>query len=320
MKYIDSGSHDPYYNLALEEYVLLNFKDDDYLLLYNSDKSIVVGKYQNVFEEVNLLEVQKHKVPILRRISGGGTVYHDRNNLNYSMIMVYSRSTFSGYDTFLGPIIQALNNLGLMANKRRTCDIAIGDLKISGSAQTIKKDRILHHGTLLFDSDLEHLHELLKSTDGIIKSNAVKSYRSDVTNIRNHLPQKNMSLEAFKKLLLEELFPEGIRLRVLDDEDLIEIKKLADEKYRKWTWNYGASPKFTFKKEGEIQNTHFSVFLDVREGIVTRCELEGPFQENVHVDLIGVRYDFDEIRKVLQLSDEGLFSGVSMEELLRFFF
>jgi len=320
MRYIDSGSHDPYYNLALEEYVLLNFKDDDYLLLYNSDKSIVVGKYQNVFEEVNLLEVERQKIPILRRISGGGTVYHDRNNLNYSMIMEYSRTRLSGYDTFLLPMIQALNNLGIMASKRRTCDIAIGDFKISGSAQTIKKDRILHHGTLLFDSDLEHLHELLKTTDGIIKSNAVKSYRSNVTNIKNHLSQKSMSLDAFKELLLKEFFPEGIRQRVLQDDDLMNIRKLADGKYRKWTWNYGASPKFTFRKEGVIRNSHFSVFLDVREGIVTRCELEGAFQKNVPYDLIGIRYDYEDIRKTLLLSEKCRGTEVSLDELLGFFF
>ncbi len=320
MKYISTESKDPYYNLALEEYVLLNFKEEDYLLLWNSEKSIVVGKYQNVFEEVNLKEVKRQDIPVLRRISGGGTVYHDQNNLNYSMIMDYDRKKFNGYDPFLEPVIHALNEMGISAAKRRTCDIGIGDSKISGSAQTIKKDRILHHGTLLFDSDLGHLQELLKPTTGKIESKAVKSFPSPVTNIKDHLTNKEMTLDEFKGKLLEKLFPEGLRERVLTEDDLRHVRELANEKYRKWNWNYGGSPKFSFYKEGKIAEFPISVRLDVKDGLMTGCEIKGLYSTENLLDLIGVRYDYTEIKKVLSRKEEFHTGTVNLDDVLDYFF
>lgn len=319
MQYINSRSNDPYYNLALEEYVLLNLKEEDYLLLWSSDKSIVIGKYQNVYEEVNLKEVQRRGIPVLRRISGGGTVYHDRNNLNYSMIMDYSRNSFSSYDVFLDPMISALKGLGVPAGKRRACDIAIGDKKISGSAQTIKKDRILHHGTLLFDSDLKELHTLLKTTDGLIVSKAVKSFRSEVTNISDHLKGHVIEVDAFRNLLLKELFPEGIRERVLSEEEKKEIRKLALEKYQTWEWNYGFSPKFTYSKESRVNSKRLSVFLEVRKGYIHDCELEGISTEKDPLELTGLKYDLKEVSSQL-LSKKNLYNGFTLDDLLSLLF
>lgn len=320
MKYIQTKSNDPGYNLALEEYVLLNCKEENYLLLWANDQSIVVGKYQNVFEEVNLKEVNRQGIPVLRRISGGGTVYHDRNNLNYSMIMDFSRSKFNGYDAFLEPLILALNKMGIPAVKRRTCDIAIGESKISGSAQTIKKDRILHHGTLLFDSDLSHLHELLKPTSGIIESKAVKSFRSHVTNIKDHLENKEMTIDEFRENLLLELFPDGVTEKILSEEDMLEVRKLAEKKYSQWTWNYGGSPKFTFFKEGLLSNRPFSIRLGVKDGLITKSEVSGlPSNSNIF-DLIGRRYDYDDIKKAY-LENNHLLSKIrNVDEIIDCFF
>ena len=319
MRYIDSETHDPYYNLALEEYVLLNLKDDDYLLLWSSEKSVVVGKYQNIYEELNLKEIRKRKTPALRRISGGGTVYHDRNNLNYSMIMDYSRSRFSSYDVFLDPIIRALNELGVPAGKRRACDIAIGEKKISGSAQTIKKDRILHHGTLLFDSDLTELHELLRPTQGRVSSKAVKSFRSEVTNISAYW-QKKVTVAAFQTLLLGELFPAGVQERVLTEKEKGEIRKLAQKKYQSWDWTYGFSPKFTYQNEITVHKTALSVDMEVRNGVIHRCEFGGRSLEKHSGELIGVKYDLEYVEKKLASMKKDLLPDLTVEDLMRLVF
>lgn len=320
MKYISTGSHDPFYNLAFEEYVLRNIKDDSYLLLWSSEKSIVVGKYQNVFEEVNLVEARKQKVPVLRRISGGGTVYHDRNNLNYSMITDFSRGQFSGYDSFLDPVIQALNKMGVSAAKRRSCDIAVDGMKISGSAQTIKKDRILHHGTLLFNSDLEHLHELLKPSAGTFESKAVKSFRSPVTNILDHLDDRAMTIDDFRDHLLDALFPEGVIQKELEEKDLLEIRRLADEKYSKWLWNYGASPRFTFSREGVLFGMPFTIHLEVKEGEITQSEVHGLEKLLRNRTLMGTRYDYDEVSRILSIDMDQMPVGMSQDDIIRCFF
>lgn len=320
MRYISTESNDPYFNLAFEEYVLQNFKDEDYLLLWNSEPSIVVGKYQNVFEEVNLMEARRQGVPVLRRISGGGTVYHDKNNLNYSMIMEYSRVRFNGYDVFLEPMIQALNKMGISAAKRRSCDIAIEGLKISGSAQTIKKNRILHHGTLLFDSDLHHLHELLRPSEGSFESKAVKSFRSPVTNIKEHVADETMTLEMFKDKLLQELFPDGVKKRVLEERDIQEIRKLADEKYSRWDWNYGGSPKFTFTKSGILFGNPISVKLEVTDGEISFCEIISEERILMNRNFIGTRYDYDEIRRRLAEDSDLLSEEAKLEDVTECFF
>ena len=156
MYYIEGENKDPYYNLALEEYMMANYTKGTYLLLWINEDSIVMGKYQNAYEELNLKAIEEDGIPVVRRISGGGTVFHDKGNLNYSFITDADREK-GGYEEFLHPIIKSLNRLGIHAQKRNVCDIVIGDKKISGSAKCSRKGRVLQHGTLLFDSDLKKL-------------------------------------------------------------------------------------------------------------------------------------------------------------------
>ena len=158
MKYMKVTGTDIYYNLALEEYMFNKSSEESVLLLWKNDTSIVLGKYQNVYEEINIKEVSRKHISVARRNTGGGTVFHDRGNLNYSFITSCSSGMFSEYDEFIFPVLQALNGLGVPAQKRNNSDIAIGTSKISGSAQAVKSHRILHHGTLLFDADMEGLH------------------------------------------------------------------------------------------------------------------------------------------------------------------
>ena len=208
MKYMKVTGTDIYYNLALEEYMFNKSSEESVLLLWKNDTSIVLGKYQNVYEEINIKEVSRKHISVARRNTGGGTVFHDRGNLNYSFITSCSSGMFSDYDEFIFPVIKALNGLGVPAQKRNNSDIAIGTSKISGSAQAVKSHRILHHGTLLFDADMEGLHLLLKPSDGRFTSKAVKSVRSDVTNISDHLRDK-MTIDEFEEYLLENIISEN---------------------------------------------------------------------------------------------------------------
>lgn len=323
MKYIQNINDDTYYNLALEEYVFNHFKDDIYLLLWKNDNSIVLGKHQNVFEEINIKAVEEMGIKVARRNTGGGTVFHDKGNLNYSFMADYNPNSFIDYDTFLNPIISALESMGIHAVKRRTCDIAIDDKKISGSAQTIKGGRILHHGTLLFDSDLPMLIELLKKTEGKIVSKAIKSVTSTVTNIKEHIYDKTMTIDEFKALLLKDLFKGGAQEITLSEEQLVEIRELVENKYSKWQWNYGNSPKFSYEKERKVLGEAVNVKLNVEKGIVVSCEITGnklPYKDIERI-VIGSRYSYNEIAsKLEEIKTLSNIKNIDIEELTSCFF
>ena len=319
MKVIDGTSTDVYFNLAMEEYIFKNFMDTDYLILWKNHDSIVLGKHQNIFEEINLLAVEKSGIRVARRNTGGGTVFHDEQNLNYSFITSQEEG-FSNYDQFLTPMIGALNKMGIPAAKRRNSDIAIGEQKISGSAQTIKKGRVLHHGTLLFDSDLSLLKKLLKPTEGKITSKSVKSVRSDVTNIKEHMGDPSLTLNAFKERLLENLFPDGCEKVSLTAADIAAIGVLVAEKYSQWEWNYGSSPKFNFEKQSLVtdkdgQSKKVVVNLEIIKGKIVGCQVKVDELANVEIQevLIGVRYGYQEILK--KLSGIGLVENIELDAL-----
>lgn len=294
MKFINSTSNNVYYNLAVEEYIFSNMIDDDFLLLWVNDPCIVVGKHQNIFEEVNCKEIQKNEVMVARRNSGGGTVFHDKGNLNFTIITDYNSDNFSGYDEFLSQIIKLLNEIGISAEKSKVCDIVIGDKKISGNAQSIKKKRVLHHGTLLFDSDLDALRTMLKPADGEFKSKAVKSVRSSVTNIIDHLGDKELDFDGFRNYVLHSFFVNGIDEIKLSEAEIEKIHELEKAKYTTWDWIYGFSPTFTFKKQDYFNNHQFDLYLVVEKGKIKECELKSKTLAVNKIEslLLGHRYDY----------------------------
>ncbi|HKM01507.1 MAG TPA: lipoate--protein ligase [Sedimentibacter sp.] len=319
MKYIESTIEDIYINLALEEYIYQNLKNDDYFMLWKNDNSIVLGKYQNTFEEINTKEAEKKGMKVARRNTGGGTVFHDKGNLNYSIIKNVGTNTFADYDSFLIPMISALNAIGVKAEKRRTSDIVIEGKKISGSAQTLRAGRILHHGTLLFNADLSLLENMLKTTEGKIESRSVKSVRSIVTNIKDHI-EENISLNEFKEALLQALFPDGIEKVELTIDQMAEVYDLAKSKYSDWNWNYGNSPEFSFEKNSMLSNENLIINLQIKKGIIVACKIKGTNIPCSHIEsiMVGSRYSYKEVLNKLQESN--LFTNINYKELADCFF
>ncbi|WP_313346776.1 lipoate--protein ligase [Sedimentibacter sp.] len=303
MKYIESISDDVYFNLALEEYIFNNLKDDTYFMLWKNENSIVMGKHQNAYEEINIKAIEQSNIKAARRNTGGGTVFHDRGNLNYSVITDYDKNTFIDYDQFIIPVINALNSIGVKAEKRKISDIAIDGKKISGSAQTIKGNRALHHGTLLFSADLTMLSDLLKTTEGKIESKSVKSVRSIVTNIRDHLIDTTINIDEFQKMFADAMFSDNAEKYEISQEQIESVNELVENKYSKWEWNFGASPDFYFEKESAILSDTIKVKLNVKKGFITECNIQGnniPCKD-LEENIISSRYSYINILHKLKV-------------------
>ena len=284
--------------------MMTHFSGEDCLLFWVNDPCLVCGRYQNIYEEIRVPEAERREIPVIRRNTGGGTVYHDGGNLNYTILRRREAEEEFGYDSFLTPIITALREIGVPAQKRGTCDITIGDLKISGSAQSVKRDRILHHGTLLFDADLTALRGLLTPSEGTFRSKAVKSVRSEVTNIRPHL-KKDMDFDTFRKMLCAVLSDRDSRTLTVDSAADCEIRRLAKEKYETWEWNFGKSPDFTFQRTAVTDEGPFTVTLCVSHGIVVECTVVHARPElRVQAEkLIGLPYRYRTFQSVTELAD-----------------
>lgn len=241
--YLETGSFDPCFNLAFEEFVLCNRTEGDYLLLWQNRNTVVVGRNQNTEEEINRPFVSRHRIHVVRRMTGGGAVYHDLGNLNYSLITDAPDAERISMERFTLPVVNALRGLGLDAEASGRNDILVSGRKVSGTAQRLYRDRILHHGTLLFDSDPEMIAGALCADPEKFRSKSTKSVRSRVGNIRSFLPT-DMTLEQFWGYLKSCLCENGFETGELDKQELNRIRNLKREKYDTWEWNYGKSPKY----------------------------------------------------------------------------
>ncbi|OWZ85042.1 lipoate--protein ligase [Natranaerobius trueperi] len=277
MKYIKTDWKTPYYNFALEEYLMNKAPEDSYLFFYIHKPSIIVGKYQNTIEEINKDFVDENGIVVARRISGGGAVYHDEGNLNFSFVQPADREDVNNFEKFTRPIIDALNELGVEAELSGRNDILVDEKKISGNAQYYSKGRILSHGTLLFNSEMSNLGKALKANDLKIKSKGVKSVKSRVANIKDYL-DKDMSIYELKNHLLSYMSHTlGIDEYVLTDKELEDVYKRAEEKFSKWDWNWGESPKFEISKTDKFSCGLINVKLNVKKGKIIDCKIYGDF-------------------------------------------
>lgn len=263
---------DPFYNQAFEEFIFQTFLEDDIFFLWQNVTSVVVGSYQNICREVHVETLRKLGIPVVRRMSGGGTVYHDLGNVNYTYITRQERLV--DYDRCLQPVIDALNAIGVPARKNRTCDIAIGERKISGSAQRVTGGRVLHHGTLLFQSDLTVLDQITTHhKNDCFRSKGTISAICPVTNIADHLAEP-MTLEEFQCRLLNQMAPAGSSHLTLTAEQETEVRRLRDEKYRSWEWTWGKTPAFTYEKSGAFAGVPIRVDYSAKRGIVSDAAID----------------------------------------------
>src|SRR5690554_1267037 len=280
MLYVKNDSNNAYFNIALEEYILKKSlsSDETFVILYINDPAIIIGKHQNTIEEVNSEYVKENNIYVVRRMSGGGAVYHDEGNLNFTYILKAGKEDVSNFKKFTLPIIKALDKMGIKTELSGRNDLTIDGKKFSGNAQYYHKNRLLHHGTILFNSKMENLSKALNVKQEKIQSKGIKSVRSRVTNIIDYLPKKR-SIDEFKELLVTYLFEEegAVKEYKLTDEDIENVNQLVKEKYDTWEWNWGESPDFDIQKSKRFPIGLIDVRLNVSEGRIKNCRIFGDF-------------------------------------------
>ncbi|MEW9079426.1 lipoate--protein ligase [Terrisporobacter glycolicus] len=276
MLLINNTSTNAYFNLAMEEYFLKNTTEDIFML-WRNESAIIVGKNQNTLSEINYEYVKENKIKIVRRQSGGGAVFHDLGNINFTFISC-NDNTFSDFKRFTMPIIDALETLNIHAEFSGRNDLLIDNQKFSGNAQYNYKNKVMHHGTLLFSSEINDLSSALKVKPSKFKGKSVKSVKSRVTNISNHL-DKNMTVLEFKNYLMNFINSqdENNRLYELSAQDINEINKLAEEKYNTWKWNFGHSPKYALNNEIKYPGGNIEFSLNVKKGLINEIKFFGDF-------------------------------------------
>lgn len=323
MRFVSNkGITDPTLNLALEEYILRTLPEgENCLLFYVNEPSIIIGKNQNTLEEINSEYVEANKLHVVRRLSGGGAVYHDLGNLNFSFIMRDDGSSFHNFRKFTEPVVKALQKLGVDAELTGRNDLQVGERKISGNAQFHTKGKMFSHGTLLFDSEIENVVSALKVNAEKYVSKATKSIRSRVANISEFLKEP-LTIDQFQKSLLASIFEQedGVQEHVLTDEDWAGVRKLADERYRSWEWNYGRSPKFNMQQRKRIEGVGtFDVRLLVEDGLIKEAAVYGDFfgrgdSSEVAEKLVGAKYDAATLESLSDELDLSYYFGAITKE------
>jgi lipoate-protein ligase A len=330
MLIIKNYNTDPYFNLAAEEYLLKQF-DDDIFTLWRNDNAIIVGKHQNTLAEINVDVVNEKNIKVIRRLSGGGTVFHDLGNLNFTFITNAKNKDEIKIDFkfFTMPIIEVLKTLGVNAEFSGRNDLLIDGMKISGNAEHIyhQKKRTLHHGTLLYASQIADLSAALKVNPLKFEDKAVKSVRSRVTNISSHMPSA-LTVEAFYQKIIEFMASQykDVRFYEYSDADVAAIEQLATEKYKTWEWNFGYSPKYTFKKSSKSPGGFIEVYLMVEKGYIEQAKIHGDFfnakeVEELELLLLNCPHNAEQIReKLREVNVEDYITGCSLDHFLEALF
>lgn len=325
MKYIVNNSHNPAYNVALEAYAFRELlAEDELFILWINEPTIVIGKHQNAIEEINKTYTDEHGIHVVRRLSGGGAVYHDLNNLNYTIISNKSQEGAFDFKTFSQPVIETLADLGVTATFTGRNDLEIDGKKFCGNAQAYYKGRMMHHGCLLFDVDMTVLGNALQVSKDKIESKGVKSVRARVTNILDELPEK-MTVEAFSNQLLnkmKESYPDMTEY-VFSDDDLKNIQALADQQFGTWDWTYGEAPEYTIKRSVRYPAGKITTYANVEKSVIKGTKLYGDFfgikdVADIEQALIGLRYEYPDVLAKLQTIDTTqYFTNITPQEIAK---
>ena len=274
MRCIFNSSTDAYFNLAVEEFLLKNLEDNVFML-WKNEPSVIVGRFQNSLAEINLDYVNEKNIKVVRRLTGGGAVFHDFGNLNFTFIDNQGQGDFR---TFTQPILELLRSLGVDARFEGRNDLMIDGQKFSGNAQCKHGKRVMHHGTLLFSTEMTDLSEALKVNPLKFVDKAVKSVRKRVTNISSHLP-KPLSVDQFADLLMNYILQtrSNSYLQPFTPEEIAQIKLLRDNKYSTWNWNFGTSPRYDFSKIVRTKGGNLEVHLQIEKGVIEAVKIFGDF-------------------------------------------
>lgn len=330
MIFVPNENNDPRINLAIETYLLKEKPlDEPILLFYINEPSIIIGRNQNTIEEINKEYVDDNGIHVVRRLSGGGAVYHDYGNLNFSFIMPDDGNSFRDFAKVTQPIIQALHELGVSgAELKGRNDLVINDMKFSGNAMYATAGRMFAHGTLMFDSDIDEVVNALKVRKDKIESKGIKSVRSRVTNIKPFLPadKQSMTTEEFREDILLKIFGvdsvDQVKTYELTDEDWEKINKISDKYYRNWDWNYGKSPAFNLERRHRFSIGSIEAQMNVEDGEIKEIKIFGDFFglgeiKDVEEILIGTKYEKAAIEAAVDKIDvKKYFGNIEKEDLV----
>ncbi len=327
MLIIDSPSNNAYFNIATEEYLLNKYPKEELFLLYINAPSIIVGRFQNTLAEINLDYVTENQIKVVRRLTGGGAVYHDLGNLNFSFHTPLGDEDFSDFSKFTQPVVDLLNGLDVPAKLEGRNDLLVDGKKFSGNAKLARNGKMIQHGTILLNSEMQVLSEALKINPLKFKDKAVKSARARVTNLIDYFPG-GITIDKFKQLLIDQIIRENAepsRIHELNPQEVAEIEQLAQEKYSTWDWNFGGSPAYNFKKAIKVPAGFIELHLDVKKGVIQQARIFGDFFasqpiEELEERLAGQLHETEHIRRVLSsvnLTD--YFGKVSLDELIDLF-
>ena len=319
--YLETHSLDPHYNLAFEEVVLERRREGDYLMLWQNRSTVVIGQNQNTEEEIDRDFVDAHGIDVVRRMTGGGAVYHDLGNLNYSFITDAGDAGALTLERFTRPVVEALRGLGLEAEASGRNDILVRGRKVSGTAQRLVGGRILYHGCLLFDADPAMVAGALRADPEKFSSKSTKSVRSRAGNIRAFL-QEDMTLPEFWAYLKTSLAAGGLTETSLTEEEMAAVQALKTEKYDTWAWNYGRSPKYTRKDRRRFEGGTLETRVNVEQGLITDIVFYGDFLAVSPLDglcraLKGCPFRREDVRAVLERFPVGeLFGAIRADQVM----
>ena len=327
MKLILNSNNDPAVNLALEEYCVRNLdvENEMYLLFYINKPSVIIGKHQNTIEEINKQFVDRNGIQVVRRISGGGAVYHDFGNMNFSFITKYSPEFFHNFEKFTKPLVETLREMGVEAELGGRNDIVVGGRKISGNAQFTNLKSMFSHGTLLFNSNLDDVVQALNVKMDKIESKGIKSVRSRVANI-SELLSESITIHDFKERITNSIFKEyeSLPLYILTDSEWEKVHKLSEQKYRTWEWNFGRSPEFNLQKVNRFEFGQIDVRIFVKDGEIQEIKFYGDFlgygdSEDIENKLKGVLFKDSEVESALKNTDlKYYFGNIELKDFVKF--